>query len=249
MDNSLLTVRLSLYSTPLKVESDAPDNANFITPAILVSCLSTSLDGLIQRDGTFVRTPILTLKGVDNDVFWRFFQFLYCGAYMGFKPGEKGTSCETITAFPVDEVTNQPDKSPKRTISFGDSVSQPNKSLKGGLFGVPGGSVGQPNKTPKQGGLFAVPGDSVGQPNKTPKQGGLFGKAVDTLTESVGLPGERSKNNYKPPTPLFTTNTWPISNSMVFAITAKQGLFVKGNGALSARLWRITILNRRHLNI
>lgn len=90
----------------LKAESDGPDNANFITPAILVSGLSTSLDG------TFVRTPIWSLKGVDNDVFWRFFQFL------DFKPGEKLNSCETATASSVDEITNQPDKSPKLTNPF-----------------------------------------------------------------------------------------------------------------------------------
>ena len=131
LNNCLLIIRLSLYSTPLKVESDGHDNANFILPAILVSRLSTPLDELIQRDGAFVRTPILRLKGVDNDIFWRFFQFLYCGAYMGFKPREKGNSCEAIAAFPVDEVTNQPVNSPKRTNLFEDSVGHPNKPLNG----------------------------------------------------------------------------------------------------------------------
>lgn len=67
--------------------------------------LLPSLDALV-KGGKASKDRNLVLKGVDSDIFWRFFQFVYCGAYKNFAPETKNDA-ETAAASAIEEITDR----------------------------------------------------------------------------------------------------------------------------------------------
>ncbi|KAM5351091.1 hypothetical protein ACJ41O_003814 [Fusarium nematophilum] len=84
------------------------DRAEFSIYPDLMSCLSAPLTTLVNCETKGFLERFVTCENVDKDVFSRFVQFVYTGAYTGFPPAEKDGPAGQIEE--VSEVTASVDE-------------------------------------------------------------------------------------------------------------------------------------------
>ncbi|KAF5126263.1 hypothetical protein E5D57_010959 [Metarhizium anisopliae] len=184
--NWLLTFNILVF---FPLELNGLEGASFVAPAALVSRLSTSFEGLVKDDKTSIGT--LVLRGVDSDIFWRFFQFVYCGAYKSFGPSGKVNDSETVTASMVDEVIDRANEAEVGNCGLFGRREPKDAQIGTGLFGRR-----EPNDAQiGTGGLFGRC-----EPNDAQIGTGLFGqRGPNKAREGLNPYGEREANNYKLP--------------------------------------------------
>lgn len=83
-----------------------------------VSRLSAPLNDLVNSGNTESSEVCVTWKDIDDDVFSRFVQFAYTGAYKGFAPSRNDDSSEGATGTSANRVEEQRDSSSTENSLF-----------------------------------------------------------------------------------------------------------------------------------
>lgn len=92
------------------------DRAEFSIYSDLMSRLSAELNALVNGGRKESLEGYVACEDIDEDVFSRFVQFVYTGAYTGFVPTEKD---RTTVITSVDKIL--PDISPKAPLHVGST--------------------------------------------------------------------------------------------------------------------------------
>lgn len=105
-----------------RVTTDGRKSPSFVVPVELISRLSLNLSALVKSDGDSTDN-VLILEAVDADIFWRFFQFVFCGTYDSNGPIERDASRSLL-------------EMPQRRDGSGGGRSSVASTGGGGVFGL-----------------------------------------------------------------------------------------------------------------